>query len=166
MLLANIFGILIIFFSFVGGFFEGAVKNLFALIILVISAVVAGATYTYVAGILSFLSGENWEHFLGFFIVMILVSIILFFVLLIPRRLLQVVWSGGLLSRIVGAILGAFNAAIGLTVFALVLQTYPAIEWFAEVISEASVFSWLVTQLGFIKLLLPVVFRSATPAIV
>jgi len=113
MIWVNIIASLILLFSLIGGLKEGAVKQLFYLIALLIAIPVAGISYHLLANLLSFIPGENWENFLGFFIMLALISVILYFVFLLPRRFAQKVWKKGLLFRLIGAALNIFNAAIG-----------------------------------------------------
>ena len=85
----NILAVLVLFFSFTGGLKEGAVKNFFSLIALIIAIPLTRVSYHLLATILSFLPGENWENFVGFFVTLALISIILYFVFLLPRKFIQ-----------------------------------------------------------------------------
>jgi len=114
MIWVNIIAGLILLFSLIGGIKEGAVKQLFSLIALLIAIPVAGISYHLLANLLSFIPGENWENFIGFFIMLVVISIILHFVFLLPRKFLQKVWKQGLLFRLIGAVFNIFNAAIGM----------------------------------------------------
>ena len=159
MVIVDIIVTLIFIFSFISGLKAGAVKEFFGLIGLFIALPVTGVTYGLIAGLLSFLPGENWENFFGFFITLAIVSIIVFLILLIPRKLLQVAWSGGFLSSIIGGVLNVFNAAIGLVVFVLLVQTYPIMDWLLSAVTGSSVLAWLTANLNFVQLLLPEVFH-------
>ena len=159
MIWVNIIASLILLFSLIGGLREGAVKQLFYLIALFIAIPLAGISYHLLANLLSFIPGENWENFLGFFIMLALISVILYFVFLLPRRFVQKVWKKGLLFRLIGAALNIFNAAIGMVVFTLVLQAYPIFGWLEEVVTGSGVLTWLVVHLGFVQAMLPEVFR-------
>lgn len=153
---------LILFFSIIGGIREGAVKQFFPLIALLIAIPIAGISYHLLAGWLSFIPGENWGNFLGFFIMMAAVSVALHFLFLFPREAAEKAWKKGVLFRVIGAAFSIFNAAIGMVVFALVLNAYPIFDWLAEAVSGSSVINWLVSTLGFVKTMLPEVFRQVT----
>jgi len=161
MIWVNIFASLILFFSLIGGLKEGAVKQLFSLIALLIAIPLAGISYHLLAGLLSFIPGENWENFIGFFIMLVVVSIILHFVFLLPRKFLQKVWKQGLLFRLIGAAFNIFNATIGMVVFALVLGAYPIFDWLERAVTGSVILNWLVSQLSFVQAVLPEVFRQA-----
>jgi len=94
----SILAVIIIILSFFGGLKEGAVKNFFSLVVLIIAIPLAGLWYHLIAIILSFLPGTNWENFVGFFITLGLISIILHFILLLPRKIIQKVWRKGIFS--------------------------------------------------------------------
>jgi uncharacterized membrane protein required for colicin V production len=162
MIWVNIIASLILLFSLIGGLKEGAVKQLFYLIALLIAIPVAGISYHLLANLLSFIPGENWENFLGFFIMLALISVILYFVFLLPRRFAQKVWKKGLLFRLIGAALNIFNAAIGMVVFTLVLGAYPIFGWLEQVVTGSGILTWLVVHLSFVQAMLPEVFRQAS----
>ena len=159
MIWVNIIASLILFLSLIGGLREGAVKNFFSLIALLIAIPLAGISYHLLANLLSFIPGENWENFIGFFIMLALISVILHFVFLLPRRLIQKVWKRGLLFRLIGAALNIFNAAIGIVVFTLVLHVYPIFDWLEQAVSGSGVIIWLVSYLSFVQAMLPEMFR-------
>ena len=155
MMLINILAAIILFLSFFGGFFQGAVKSFFSLLSFIIAVPVAGRVYPFIAGLLSFLPGENWENFIGFFIALAIVSIILAFVFYLPRKIMEKVWSGGILFRLGGGILNLLGAAIGLVVLASLISTYPVWDWLQQAMTDASIIQWMVSNLGFIRVLLP-----------
>ena len=159
MIWVSIFASLILFFSFFGGLREGAVKSFFSLIALLIAIPLAGISYHLLANLLSFIPGENWENFIGFFIMLALISVILHFVFLLPRRFIQKVWKRGLLLRLIGAALNIFNAAIGMVVFTLVLHVYPIFGWLEQAVSGSGVIIWLVSHLSFVQAMLPELFQ-------
>jgi len=161
MIWVNIIASLILLFSLIGGLREGAVKQLFYLIALFIAIPLAGISYHLLANLLSFIPGENWENFLGFFIMLALISVILYFVFLLPRRFAQKVWKKGLLFRLIGAALNIFNAAIGMVVFTLVLGAYPIFGWLEQAVTDSGILTWLVVHLSFVQAMLPEVFRQA-----
>ena len=132
MVWVSLFALIILVLSFVGGLKEGAVKHTSNLVITLIAIPLAGISYHLVATILSFLPGENWENFFGFFITLAIISAILHLIAFLPRRLVQKIWKKGLLFRLLGGALNTFNASIGMVVFTLVLTTqsylYPWVE--------------------------------------
>ncbi|MFC2007851.1 CvpA family protein [Chloroflexota bacterium] len=162
MVWVNIIAILILFFSFLGGLQKGAIRNSFSLLVLIIAIPTTGALYYLIATILAFLPGTNWENFIGFFITMSLVTVILYFVFFLPRRIAEKLWKRGVLFRLVGGALNVLSTGIGMVVFTLVLGTYPIINWLAQVVVNASVPVWLVGHLNFVLRLLPETFRQVT----
>jgi uncharacterized membrane protein required for colicin V production len=158
--LVNILAIVVLGLSFVGGFKDGVVKSFFSLLALIIAIPLAGVSYHLLAGILSFLPGENWENFLGFFITIALISVILHSIFFLPRKFLHKLWPKGGLLRLIGGGLNIFNAAIGMVVFTLVLLAYPIFNWLEEVVAGSGILTWLVVQLGFVKTMLPEIFQS------
>ena len=160
MVWVSLFALLILVLSFVGGLKEGAVKQFVSLVILIIAIPLAGISYHLVATILSFLPGENWENFVGFFITLAVISVILHFIALLPRKLVQKIWKKGLLFRLLGGALNTLNASIGMVVFTLVLLAYPIFGWLERAVAGSSVLSALVQALGFVQALLPGIFRD------
>ncbi len=165
MIWVNIIAVIILCLSFLGGFKEGTVKNFFSLVINIIAIYLAGRLYYLIANILSFLPGTNWENFIGFFIAMCLIVIILNLAVFIPRKIIQKLWKKGLLFRLLGAALNLFNTAIGLAVFTLVIGVFPIFDWLQRAVVNASIPQWLVANLGFVQALLPEVFREAAALI-
>ena len=155
MVLVNIIAIIILFFSFIGGLGEGAVKTFFSLITLFVAIPLTGMSYSLLASLFSFLPGENWENFIGFFITMGIIMVILFLVFLIPRGLARKLWNKGVYFRIVGGVLNLLNAAMGLVVFALLLAAYPIFEWLEQAVTGSSVLAWLIVNLRFVDTMLP-----------
>ena len=161
MIWVSIIASLILLFSLIGGIKEGAVKQFFTLIALLIAIPVAGISYHLLADLLSFIPGENWENFLGFFIVLAVISIILHFIFLLPRRPAEKAWKKGVLFRLIGAAFNIFNAAIGMVVFTLVIDAYPIFDWLERAVTGSGVLTWLVSHLSFVQAVLPEVFRQA-----
>jgi uncharacterized membrane protein required for colicin V production len=157
----SIIVVLILIASFFGGLKEGAVKNFFQLLALIIAIPLTGLSYHLIAFILSFLPGINWENFFGFFITIAIISVILYFIFLLPRKFLQKIWKKGCLFRLIGGILNVVGAIIGLTVFALVLRAYPIFDWLERWVSNSGVLMSLVDAFGFVQAMLPEVFRQA-----
>ena len=161
MIWINIIAVIILILSFFGGFREGAVKQFFNLVALIIAIPLAGFSYHLLAALLSFLPGENWENFFGFFIALALISVILHFIALLPRRLVQKIWRRGLFFRLIGGALNLVNASIGMVVFTLVLLAYPIFDWLERAVANSGVLASLVEIFGFVQAMLPSVFQSA-----
>ena len=85
----DIIVIIILILTIIGGAKDGAIKSFFSLIGLIIAIPLTGLSYHLIATILSFLPGTNWENFLGFFITMGIISVILYFIFLLPRKFIQ-----------------------------------------------------------------------------
>jgi uncharacterized membrane protein required for colicin V production len=147
------------------GLKEGAVKHFFNLVAVLIAIFIAGLFYHLIAGLLSFLPGENWGNFIGFFIAFAIIVAILQLAFLLPRRIINKIWKRGLLYRLLGGALNAVNASIGLTVLALVLNAFPIFGWLARWVTGSSIMSSLVNVFGFIQALLPEVFRAAATVV-
>lgn len=160
MVWVSVLAVLGLLFSIVMGLREGAVKQLFTLLATLIAIPVAGISYEGLANILSFIPGENWENFIAFCIMMAVVSIILYFVFIIPGRALKKAWPGGLFFCVLGAIFSLVNAAIGMVVFALVLHAYPIFDWLERAVSGSGVVSFLVSVFGCVQSVLPEVLRQ------
>ena len=166
MILVDILAVIILILSLLGGLKEGAVKHFFNLIILIVAILVAGLCYHLIAIILSFLPGTNWENFIGFFITLALVSVILHFIFLLPRKIIQKVWRKGALFRLLGGALNIVSASIGMVVFALAVGAYPIFGWLERAVTGSGVLTWLVEHLGFVQAMLPEAFQNAATLIV
>jgi uncharacterized membrane protein required for colicin V production len=160
MIWVSIIAVLIFLFSIFRGLREGAVKPLFTLLATLIAIPVAGVSYKTLAGWLSFISGENWENFIAFFIMMAVVGMIMYFVFLLPGRALQKAWPGGLFFCVLGVIFNLVNAAIGMVVFALVLHAYPIIGGLEQAVSSAGIITGLVSLFSCVQAVLPEVLRQ------
>jgi len=165
MWLVSLFVIFILIVSLFAGIKEGAVRHFFNLVAVLIATYVAGFTYHLLAGLLSFLPGENWEGFIGFFIAFAIIIALLHLAFFLPRRLINRIWKRGLIYRLLGGALNAVNASIGLTVFALVLNAFPIFDWLARWVAGSSIMSSLVSAFGFAQALLPEVFRLANTVV-
>jgi uncharacterized membrane protein required for colicin V production len=161
MIWVSIIAVLVLIFSILGGLRQGAVRQLFSLLATLIAIPVAGVSYQGLADILSFIPGQNWENFIAFFIMMAVVSIIFYFVFLLPGRALKKAWPGGLFFCVLGAIFSLVNAILGMVVFALVLHAYPIFGWLERAVSGSAVVSGLVSLFGFVQAVLPDVLRQA-----
>jgi len=156
----SILAVLILLFSFIGGLREGAVKSFFSLIALIIAIPLTGVSYHLLVNVLSFLPGDNWENFVGFFVTLALISIVLYFVLLLPRKFTQKAWDKGVLFRLIGGVLNILNSAVGMVVFTLLIQVYPIISWLEQAVTGSGVLIWLVMQLSFVPAMLPEIFQT------
>jgi len=165
MIWVSIFAIVVLLLSLFGGLKDGAVKSFFSLIALIIAIPLTGVSYHLLANALSFLPGENWENFAGFFITLAVISVILHFIFFLPRKLIQKIWNKGGFFRLIGGAFNIFNSAIGLTVFTLVISAYPIWGWLELAVADSSVLNWLTVHLSFVKILLPAVFRGAVPIV-
>ena len=161
MIWVSISAIIILILSFFGGLKEGAVKQSFNLVMLLIAIPLAGFSYHLLAVLLSFLPGENWENLIGFFITLALINVILHFITLLPRRIIQKIWKRGLFFRLLGGALNLVNTSIGMVVFTLVFLAYPIFDWLERWVAGSSVLASLVDAFGFIQTMLPQVFQSA-----
>ena len=163
--LVSLFVLFILLVSVFAGLKEGAVKHFFNLVAVLIAIFIAGLFYHLIAGLLSFLPGENWENFISFFIAFGIVVAILQLAFLLSRKLINKIWKRGLLYRLLGGALNAVNASIGLVVLALVLNAFPIFDWLARWVTGSGVMSSLVNVFGFIQALLPEVFRAAATVV-
>ncbi len=154
MIWVSIIAVIILILSFFGGLKEGAVKQFFNLVVLLIAIPLAGFSYRLLAALLSFLPGENWENFFGFFIALALISVILHFIALLPRRIIQKIWKRGLFFRLLGGALNLVNASLFLVVFTLILLAYPIFDWLERWVAGSSVLASLVEIFGFVQAML------------
>ena len=166
MIIVSIIAIIILILSLLGGLKEGAVKHFFNLLVVIIAIPLAGASYHLIAIVLSFLPGENWENFIGFFITFALISVIFHFVFFLPRRIIQKLCKKGILFRLLGGGMNIVNAGIGLTVFALVVGAYPIFDWLGRAVAGSGILMWLVGTLGFVQTMLPVEFQDTATLMV
>ena len=75
------------------------------------------------------------------------------------------IWKKGCFFRLLGGVLNLFGAAIGLTVFTLVLRGYPIFDWLERWVSSSGILMWLVDKFGFVQAMLPGVFQKAAPIV-
>jgi len=158
MVLVSIIAVIILILSLINGFKDGALKQAVSIISLLIAIPLAGLCYGWLASLFSFLPGENWENFVGFFVTMGIIMVAFYFIFLIPRKFFEKSWKGGLLLRSIGAVLSFFNAAIGMVLFAVVLNAYPIFDWLQSAVSGSGVINWLGSWLGFVQAMLPSAF--------
>jgi uncharacterized membrane protein required for colicin V production len=150
---------IILFFSFVGGLMQGAVKSFFSLAAFIIAIPIAGRFYPFFANLLGFLPGSDWENFIGFFIILALATVVLTFVFYFPRQILGAV-MGGVFFRLIGGLLNLLDAAVGLVMFTLLISTYPVWDWLQQEMVESSLIIWLLDNLEFVRALLPQIMRN------
>jgi uncharacterized membrane protein required for colicin V production len=154
--------VILLVLGFIGGTTEGAVRAFASLIAVIISIPLAGLCYRLIASLLSFLPGENWENFIGFFIALGIITAILHLIFLLPKKLIGAVWNKGILLRLLGGVFNVLGGMIGMVVFTLVVQTYPIFDWLARWVSSSGALSTLVDAFGFVQGLLPEVFHRVT----
>ena len=153
-------GIIVIFILLVGFIFGpkqgGIIKIASSLIAHLIAIPLTGISYHLLASLFSFLPGDNWENFVGFFSTKYLIIGILYFVFLfLSRRFIQKDWKKGIFFRLIGGMLSALNSAMGMVTLVLVVEAYPFSGWFEQVVLGSSVLNWLVTNLSFVREMLP-----------
>ncbi len=163
--LVSLFVLFVLVVSVLTGLKEGAVKHFFNIVAVLIAIFIGGLFYHLIAGLLSFLPGENWENFVGYFIALAIIVAIFQLAFFLPRRIINKIWKRGLLYRLLGGAINFVDSAIGLTLFALVLNAFPIFDWLARWVAGSSVMSSLVNIFGFIQGLLPEVFRAAATAV-
>jgi uncharacterized membrane protein required for colicin V production len=151
--------IILLVLAFFGGLKEGATRQLSSLVAIVIAIPLAGLTYRWVASLLSFLPGTNWENFLGFYIAITIIFGILFLIFFLPRKLAGALWNKGILFRLGGGVLGVLAGIIGMVLFTLVVQAFPIFGWLERWVSSSSVLASFVDTFGFVGSMLPEVFR-------
>ena len=137
------------------------VRSFFSVISYIIAILITGRYYTSMANLLGFLHSENWQNFIGFFIVLVIVSIILAFIFYLPRKISVKIWPEGIISRLIGGLLNVLTAAIGLVILTLLISAYPVWDWLQQAMANSGAVHWLVSNLGFIQDLLPEAMRSS-----
>ena len=142
---------LLLFFGALGGLKEGAIKQGFALAITLAAIPLAGLSFRFLARLLSFLPGENWENFLGLALSLGIISALLHLLTLGSRRMLDKAWKKAPFFRLLGGTFGFLNTCFGLTVFALAVRAYPVFDWLARWLAASRVMQWLVANFGFVE---------------
>jgi uncharacterized membrane protein required for colicin V production len=163
MTLIDIIAAIILFFSFIGGLTQGAIKSFFSLLCFIIAIPVAGRFYPFLVDLLSFISSPNWKNFVAFFITLGLSVIILSFVFYFPRKITEESWEDGVLFHLLGGVLNLLGSGIGILVLSLALSTFPVWDWLQQAFGNSLIIQWLVTNLSFVQRLLPDMFRSPLP---
>ena len=152
----GIIAIIVLLFVFIVGPKEGLTKIASALIAHIIAIPLAGISYQIPTSLFSFLPGENWDSFVGFFTAKYLIILILYLAFVfLSKRFIQKDWKKGIIFRLIGGSLTSLNSAMGMVTLVLAVQAYPFSVWFERVVSGSSFLDWLVTSLGFIKAMLP-----------
>ena len=152
----SIFAVCLLCFVFIYGLKEGPAKNANALIAHLIAIPLAGISYDHLASVFSFLSGDNWDNFAGFFVAKYSIILILYLVFIfLSRRYIKKVQKKGIIIRLSGGVVSALNSSIGMVTVFLVVTAYPMSGWFGRQILGSSVLDWLATNLSFVKAMLP-----------
>ncbi len=157
----DILVLIVLVASFIGGLKRGANNSLSSLIGTIISIPLAGLAYRWLAGLLSFLPGTNWENFLGFYITFGVIFAIVYLILHALRKKLESVWSQGFIFRLFGAILLMVSFMVGFVVLVLVVGAFPIFDWLDRWLRSSEVLASLVRSFGFVRLMLPEVSRRA-----
>ncbi|MCX6004724.1 MAG: CvpA family protein [Chloroflexi bacterium] len=150
---------LILIFSFIGGLKEGAVKAFFSLLALIIALPLAGLFYVYISSWLVFMQDSNWRNILAFLLMLGIIMVILLFIFMLPRHLLEKIWNGGFFWSFLGGILGLLNSAVGLVVLVTLIEANPAADWARDVTLASNILNWLVSNLNPVVFLLPEALR-------
>ncbi len=156
---------LVLFFSFIGGLKEGAVREFLGLLAFIIALSLTGAFTAYVWGWLSFVTDQLWRNFFTFLATMGIILIILHLVLLLPRVLLDKVWNGGFIWNVLGGIFGVVNTALGLVLMVILFDMYPVLGWLNDLLGASNLLNWLVSSFGSIILSLLHMTGAYLPAL-
>ena len=160
MVVVSIIAALILIASLFNGFKEGAVKQGFGLLFTIIAIPLTGLSYGWLAGIISFLPDGNWENFLGFFVTMVVIVLLLQLATYFPRLFMGKLWKKGFLYRLLGGTCGIINGAINLALFALVLHAFPIFDWLDRWVYGSGLVQWAVSSFDFVRDMLPELFRT------
>lgn len=139
---------LILIFSFLGGLKDGAVKELLGLLAFIIALPLSGLLTGFVSGWLSFVADNTWRTFLAFLLTMGILIILLHIIFWFPQKLLEKVWSGGLIWSILGGVFGLANAVLGLVLIVRLLQIYPVLTWLNDILDTSTILNWLASNFG------------------
>ena len=91
----DIFAVIVLVLSFLGGLKQGAAKELISLVAFIVSIPLAGILYGVAAAIISFLPGDNWQNFIGFFVTLGIMNALLGLMFFLPRMVFQALWGKG-----------------------------------------------------------------------
>jgi uncharacterized membrane protein required for colicin V production len=161
--LINIIAAIILFFSFIGGLTQGAIKSFFSLLGFIIAIPAAGRFYPFFANLLSFIPSTNWRNFAAFFITLGLAGLVLSFIFYFPRKITEESWEDGALFHLMGGVINLLGAAIGILILALVLSVYPVWDWLQQAMENSLIIQWLANNLTFVQSLLPETLRTPLP---
>lgn len=151
----DIIAICLLCLVFVSGLKQGLSNTVSALVAHLIAIPLAGISYHLLASAFSFLSGDNWDNFAGFFATKYLIILILYFVFtFLSRRFIKKIRKKGIFIRLTGGVLNALNSAMGMVTVFLVVQAYPISGWFGRAVLGSSVLDWLAANLSFVKAML------------
>ncbi|MDD5311980.1 MAG: CvpA family protein [Dehalococcoidia bacterium] len=150
---------LILIFSFIGGLKEGAVKEFFSLIALIIALPLAGFFYGYLSSWLTFMQDSDWRNIIAFLLMTGIITVILIFIFILPRHLLDKIWSGGCIWSIAGGLIGLVNSAVGLVVLVTLVEANPNAGWARDITLASNILNWLISNLNPVVQLLPEALR-------
>jgi uncharacterized membrane protein required for colicin V production len=139
---------LVLVLTFLGGWKEGAVKGFLGLLAFIVALSLTGAFTAYVLGWMSFTPDHVWRAFFAFLVTMGIILVILHLAFLLPRRMADNVWNGGLIWNALGGIFGVVNCALGLVLMVILLGIYPVLNWLNALLASSNVLNWLVSSLG------------------
>ena len=152
----DIIAISLLSLVFIYGLKEGGVKTVSALIAHLIAIPLAGISYHLLASLFSFLSGDNWENFAGFFATKYLIILILYLVFIfLSKRFIKKVRRKGIFIRLIFGVLNALNSAMGMVTVFLVVQAYPMSGWFERAVLGSNILDWLAANPSFVRAMLP-----------
>ena len=118
-----------------------------------IAVPLTGLSYYLMAMAFSFIPGENWNQFIGFFITLALYSVIFHFVFYTPRKYARSIFLEGILMRIGGGLINVFKSIMGIVLLLLVLHAYPVIRGLEPILLESGVLMWLLNHFRFVQFL-------------
>jgi len=150
---------LILIFSFIGGLKEGAVREFFSLVALIIALPVAGYFYGYLATWLTFMQDSNWRNIIAFLLMTGIITVILILIFMFPRHLLEKIWSGGCIWSVAGGVIGLVNSAVGLVVLVTLVEANPTAGWARDITLASNILNWLMSNLSPVAQLLPEALR-------
>ena len=159
MILINVITGLILVISFVDGFSGGVVKQFFSFVVFIIAIPLTGISHHLIASMLSFLPGDYWSYFVGFFITLIIFTVAFHFAFYLPRKYAMAIFHEGILLGIAGGLISTFKAIIGIVLLLLVFHAYPVIRGLEPALIESGILNWFLNHFRFVQLLLPQTFR-------
>ena len=145
---------LIFLLTLITSYKEGLVKNTAAVISSLLGFFLAARSYSVLAGVLSFLPGNDWENFIGFFVIALLFNIVIGLILIPARAWYEKNLEDSFVTNLAGSFLGVINLAVGLTIFALSVKAYPVNTMLENIVYESGAFLELTDSFGFLRLLL------------